>query len=135
MLRGVRLNWVRVFTLWGGGLFKQLLPSSLSGGQLGFSLTCGVKAGSLKRLGEGHMSRKSKNRKTRKRESTLPQQSSFFFFFFALKPTWQVVQALDEPCLSGSKHSDVIVRLLMMRDAIRRSKSYQQIRVSRAVIA
>lgn len=80
MLRGVRLNRVRVFTLWAGGLFKQLLPSSLCGGQLGFNLTCGVKAGSLKRLGEGHMSRKSKNRKTRKRE-IYPTNPPFFFFF------------------------------------------------------
>lgn len=56
---GERLNWVRLFTLWVGGLFKRLLPSSLCGGSAGgsfrVSLMDAAKAGSLKRLGGGHM--------------------------------------------------------------------------------
>lgn len=63
---GERLNWVRLFTLWVGGLFKQLLPSSLCGGSAGgsfrVSLMDAAKAGSLKTTGRGSHDRRRTGR-------------------------------------------------------------------------
>lgn len=76
---GERLNWVRLFTLWVGGLFKQLLPSSLCGGSAGgsfrVSLMDAAKAGSLKTTGRGSHDRRRTGRggkKEKQEERAIP---------------------------------------------------------------